>query len=183
MIGRRLLALAGALALAACGAPERDWGPPSPALWEVTGAHGERGWLFGTIHSLGDDLAWRTPTFERAIAGSGLLVVEAADIDDPSPAAWDVLARTPGQPPLTERVPRAHSAALRQALEKAGLDEAEFADVETWAAALRLASALREESGEGVDLALLRAGRGHAVHALESVSRQLAIFDRLPPAD
>jgi hypothetical protein len=37
---RRLIALAAACALAACGEPARDWPDPSPALWEVSGRNG-----------------------------------------------------------------------------------------------------------------------------------------------
>src|SRR4029079_372377 len=50
VIGRCLLALAGALALTGCGAQEQKWPPPSPALWEVTGGGGAEGWLVGPSH-------------------------------------------------------------------------------------------------------------------------------------
>ena len=72
----RLLALAGALALAGCGAPEREWPAPSPALWEVTGADGARGWLFGTIHALPDGVEWRTPALDEALTQAATLVVD-----------------------------------------------------------------------------------------------------------
>ena len=82
---RRLTALAAALALAACGteAPNdsaRDWPEPSPALWELSGRHGEKAWLFGTIHALPDGAEWRTPAFERAFAASDLVMVEIGDL-------------------------------------------------------------------------------------------------------
>lgn len=182
---RLLLAIAGALALTGCGVPERDWPAPSPALWEVTGADGTRGWLFGTIHALPEGAEWRTSIVDAALGNAGVLVVEAADMADNEarPTAWQMLAVTPGQPPLTQRVPHEQADAVKTALDKAGLDEADFADLETWAAALTLANALREENGEGVDLALMRGYRGHVTRSLEGVTPQLAIFDRLQPED
>ena len=80
-------------------------------------------------------------------------------------------------------MPRGDAAALKAALELAGLDESAFAETESWAAALTLASALRKEDGEGIDLALLRDAKGKRVAELEGVAGQLAIFDRLPQAD
>ncbi len=83
--------------LTACGEPERDWPAPSPALWEVSGPQGERGWLFGTIHSLPDGAEWRTPAVDRALAASDVLVVEIAALGDRKQAteAFAARARTP----------------------------------------------------------------------------------------
>jgi uncharacterized protein YbaP (TraB family) len=178
---KRIAALLAALGLAACAQPETA----APALWEVTGPGGAHGYLFGTIHSLDEDVAWRSPVLEQAFAAADTLAVEAAGIEDAEATAriWQGLAMTPGQPPIAQRVAGKDAANLAKALKKAGLDEHDFANVETWAAALRLANALNTENGEAVDLALLRDGRGKRVVELEGVAGQLAIFDRLPPAD
>jgi uncharacterized protein YbaP (TraB family) len=172
-------ALLAALTLAACAQPE----PATPALWEVTGADGAHGYLFGTIHALDEDVVWRSPAFERAFDDADTLVVEASGLDDAQATAriWQGLAITPGQPPLSRRVRDAKT--LQAALNKAGLSERDFADVETWAAALNLASSLNQEDGEAVDLALLRDANGKRVVEFEGVVGQLAIFDRLPAAD
>ena len=83
MIGRILaLALALAAALAACGGPEEDWPPPSPALWEVSGPDGETGWLFGTIHALPEGVEWETPALEAALDRADALVVEVANLGE-----------------------------------------------------------------------------------------------------
>lgn len=176
---RRVAALLAALTLAACAQPE----PATPALWEVTGADGAHGYLFGTIHALDEDVVWRSPAFERAFDDADTLVVEASGLDDAQATAriWQGLAITPGQPPLSRRVRDAKT--LQAALNKAGLSERDFADVETWAAALNLASSLNQEDGEAVDLALLRDANGKRVVEFEGVVGQLAIFDRLPAAD
>ena len=116
---RRLLVLAAGLALASCGAPEREWPAPSPALWEVTGADGARGWLFGTIHALPDGVEWRTPALDEALGDAGTLVVEIAALGDAAAAgeAFEAVSTSPGLPPLLQRVPAGDRAALAGALD------------------------------------------------------------------
>lgn len=180
----RLLALAGALALAACGAPERDWPAPSPALWEVTGPDGARGWLFGTIHALPDGVAWRTPALDTALGQSGVLVVEVAALGDRTAAtkAFEAVATSPGLPPLLQRVPAADRPVLARALERAGLAERDLARTESWAAALLIANGARDgETGNGVDRELL--AQHLPVVALESHAVQFALFDGLAGED
>ena len=184
MISRLLLALAGALALAGCGGPARDWPDPSPALWEVTGPEGAQGWLFGTIHSLPEGARWRTPAVDEAFASSSLLVVEVAELgrSDEAGAIFRRLATTPGLPPLTQRVPPAERPALAAFLDRAGMDEDAFSETESWGAALILAnSARRSDSGNGADRALI--AEASRVEGLESFEEQYAAFDRLPAAE
>jgi uncharacterized protein YbaP (TraB family) len=129
---RALAALLGALWLAGCDVlpaePAHDWPAPSPALWEVTVPGGDqRIWLFGTVHALPDGVEWRTPALEEALAGSDMLVVEIADLDDPSgPSLFEEMSHTPGQPPLTERVERAQRPALRALIDRAGYGDGDF---------------------------------------------------------
>ena len=180
----RLLGLLGALVLASCGAsPAEDWGDPAPPLWEITGPDGEQGWLLGTIHALPDDVAWRTPALESALARSDLLLVEIADLSSANLATtFEALARTPGQPPLTARVAPDERAALAELMERADADDDDFANIETWAAALMLASAVRtSDTDNGVDRALI--ADADAVIGLETIAGQLGIFDGLSEAD
>ena len=184
MIGLRLLALAGALALAGCGGAGREWPAPSPALWEVTGADGAHGWLFGTIHALPDGAEWRTPAVESAIGEADLLVVEIAGLGDREAAAeaFGAVSTSPGLPPLLQRVAPADRPALAAALDRAGLDEDDLARTESWAAALLIANGARASEAEnGADRALLE--RGLPVVALESFAAQFALFDRLAEDD
>ena len=181
---RTLAALALALALAGCGAPARDWPDPSPALWEVTGPGGAHGWLFGTIHSLPEGAKWRTRAVDQALARSGVLVVEIADLGDAAAAkdAFDKLATTPGLPPLSQRVPARDRPALAAFLDQAGLDDDAFPHTETWGAAMILANRVRQgDPDSGVDRALIAGAK--QVEGLETFAQQYGVFDALPPGD
>jgi len=180
---RACLLLLSALVLASCGSePKRDWPAPSPALWEVTGQDGQRGWLFGTVHALPDGVEWRTPVLERALGESGVLVVEIADLADGDNGLFDEVAHTPGQMPLSQRVAPDERGALAALMKRAGSKDGDFSDIESWAAALMLSSAVRSgDPANGVDRALMDAAQ--RVEGLESYAQQYGLFDALPEAD
>ena len=180
----RRVIFAALLALAACNrAPEPQH---RPALWQVTGPDGEAGYLFGTVHALPDGLVWKTPAIDRAIADSGMLVLEIIDPSDETAAraAFVRLGTTPGQPPLEQRVDPAQRAALKAAMAKTRLQPAQFATLEDWAAALTLSFALEARDGydpdNGADRALLAAIGKRPVVGLETLEGQLGLFDALP---
>jgi hypothetical protein len=180
-----LPALLAALSLAsACSrAPEQP--PPSPALWKVSGAHGEHGYLFGTIHALPNGIRWHTKKVDAAFAASTTLAVEAKGIDsaEQMTAIFERLATTKGMPPLGSRVPPDERELVENALAGQRLTDRDFASVETWAAALTLANAYQlGKSANGVDRALLRSAKGKRVVEFEGVEPQLHIFDALPEA-
>lgn len=182
MRGRALwLALLGAVALAGCKPVPL---PAKPALWEVTGPNGQRGWLFGTIHALPHPVAWRSPVIASALGGADRIVVEIAAVGDTSAmrGEFTALARTPGQPPLASKLPAALRGKLAAELKEAGLDDSRFADVETWAAALTLAQAGAKDmdSANGIDRAVVALAGRRPVVELEGTRAQLGIFDRLP---
>jgi len=184
VIGRCLLALAGALALTGCGAQEQKWPPPSPALWEVTGGDGAKGWLFGTIHALPEGAGWDTATLDAALGQSGVLVVEIANLKDPHAAAvaYGEAATATDLPPLLQRVPPQDRPELAAALERVGFDDADFRYTDSWAVALDLANAARSgEFANGVDRGLL--GRGLPTIGLERFADQFTMMDRLAPDD
>ena len=181
---RLVLALAGALLLAACGEPEREWPEPKPALWEMVSPEGRRGWLFGTIHSLPLEVRWRTPALEGALANSGVLVVEVVDVGDTAKAesVFERFARNENLAPLSQRVAPEDRADLAAFLDRAGSGETDFATTDTWAAALMLANRARQlEAGQNVDRALVDV-RSEVV-GLESHAVQYALFDALPPEE
>lgn len=185
MIARTILGLALALGLAACQQePARYWPAPSPALWHVTGPDGAEGWLFGTVHSMPEGAAWETPMLGDELDKADLLLVEIADLGNATDAsdAFEDLAHSPAQPALLARIDPARRPQVAALLDSAGLGEDDFADVETWAAALMLSGTGRiGDPALGVDRALLR--RGPRAEGLEDHSSQLAIFDALPQTE
>lgn len=180
---RRFLAVLLLFALAACRQAE----PVNPALWQVTGPNGERGWLFGTIHLLPNSVDWRTGKVDEALKQTDLLVLEIARIDDTDALRrqFEAAAHSPGLPPLSQRVDPALRPALAKLLREAGAKEEQFADVETWAAALMLASATVKDAdpGNGIDRALVEALPALPRTELEGGEAQYRIFDQLPEQD
>jgi len=167
--------------LFACG-PEPQ--PAKPALWRVEGPGGQTAWLFGTIHSLPRPARWRSAAVDSAFARADRIVVEVAGLDDDAAMAevFTRLARTPGLPPLSQRVRPDLRPALARLLGKGGMEESRFRDVETWAAALTLAR-IGEKAGDsanGIDRAVIAGAGGKPVVELEGAARQLGIFDALP---
>jgi uncharacterized protein YbaP (TraB family) len=185
--GRRLAAF-GAIAATACAsAPSAEAKPASPALWKVADADTTI-YLFGTIHLLPPGTKWRSPTFDKAAAGSDTLVVET-DIDESDPSATlgelFKLAISPGLPPLAERVKPEQRAALATAIQKSGVPAAAFDKMETWAAAfLLLAGQFKDlglDSESGVESVLKKqfVDGGKPIGQLETNAEQLGFFDTL----
>ena len=189
---RRGLAALGLAALAGCATtPAEVTGPGGrPAMWQVADAD-TKVFLFGTIHLLPKDYAWRTPEFDQAIAGSQSLVVETI-LDEKNPQAIvGVLSRlgfSPGLPPIVERVSPAKRAQLEAAIVKSGTPRAAYDRMETWAAAFMLLGGQFRElglSGEaGVETVLRTAftQAGKPIAQLETNDEQLGLFDTLPEA-
>ncbi|PHR16756.1 MAG: polysaccharide biosynthesis protein GumN [Sphingopyxis sp.] len=162
-----------------------------PALWKVTGTQpGQVGvvYMFGTIHILPNDVQWRTPALETAIAESDQLVIEVLGLDDPQSAAkiFSRLAVSPGQEQLESRIQPALRKDLDRIIDAANISERSLNRMETWAAALSLASAqtrsLGLDSSGGVEKKLTAQFKkaGKPITALETIESQLSYFDRLP---
>lgn len=169
------------LIAAACG-PQPQ--PAKPALWLIEGPHGQKGWLFGTIHALERPALWRSPAIDAALAEADRVVVEIAGLSDSKAMAAEFarLSHTPGLPPLSERIDPALRPTLAALLKREKLDEARFADVETWAAALTLARAGggSVDAAYGIDKAVMAAAKGKPIEELEGARGQLGLFDALP---
>lgn len=184
MIAKRItsLVIAGALWLTGCGAPfepETDWPDASPAIWEITARSGEKGWVFGTVHALPDDMAWGSSVLDEAFEKAGVLVVEVANLDDPAGMGFFAdLSETPGQPPLQSRVEPGERPALQALMEEADMADTDFGRVESWAAAMMLSSEVRSgDPANGVDRVLIH--NAEDVIGLEGFSQQLEMFDTL----
>lgn len=185
---RSLLTGLAAFAIAACGSTSTA-APARPALWKVSDPDTTI-YLFGTIHVLPKDVAWRTPAFDAALNGADELVLEIADQNDKAAAAqtFRTLAVSPNLPPLLERVPAEKRPALQAMLTKAGLKPQTLDPLETWAAAVTLGAALYAGAGLTADNGVERALSGAAEQTakptvgLETTAQQLGYFDALPEA-
>lgn len=180
----RIAGLFAALALlASCKAQPPP--KPAPALWEVTGENGEHAYIFGTVHSLPPGYEWATPVLDRAFAASEELLVEV-DLAAKGGSIADIferLGRSPNLPPLSHRLPAAQRKALEQAMAGKGLDDSDFAGMESWAAAITLSQAYEGNDGDGVDIALLKSAKGKRIVELEGAEKQLRMFDALPESE
>lgn len=185
----RLLTLFALLLVAACGeAPAPQ--PPSgkgPALWTVE-RDGLKGWLFGTIHVLPKGVAWETPAIRQAMAEADRLVLEAADLQDEQKtlSLFESMGRSPGLPPLEQRVPANDAPELDRIMADGGTNTQLLSGYESWAAAMLLSAASQQSLGvsqsDGVEPVLIATFRkaGKPIGGLETVGRQFGAFDTLP---
>lgn len=160
--------------------------PPAPLVYEIASADGSvEGWMVGTIHALPASARWRTPAIETAVTNADLLVVEIAALDSGAAIArtFAALATSPGLPPIEQRLPADLRPRLAALLLRGDFEEGDFAETETWAAALTLARVdAAGDPANGVDRALIADFKGRRVREFEGAGAQLAIFDRLPEA-
>ena len=138
--------------------------------------------MFGTVHALPRDLAWGTPLLDRTFRDAGVLVVEVENLEAPGgPDLIENLSTTSGQPPLLARVDASHRPVVAALMRDAGMEEGDFSDTETWAAALTLAGAVRlGDPRYGVDRALIDSADERI--GLEGFAVQIIMFDRLSDA-
>lgn len=186
-IVRRALAVLG-LATVAVAAPQAASAAAKPALWEVSDPDTTI-YLFGTIHLLPQNYAWKTRAIEKAIARSDTLYVETlVDTNNPQALAAELarLGFSRGLPPIANRIHPAKRALLEAAIAKSGVPRHVYDQMETWAAAFTLLGVQFKELGlhgqHGVEQTLREAfaAAGKPVGQLETNSEQLGFFDTLP---
>ncbi|GAB5488710.1 MAG: TraB/GumN family protein [Parasphingorhabdus sp.] len=192
---RTLVATLFAVLLAACSTSEpvqlNTVKEGKPALWKVTGTKPEQlgsAYLFGTIHLLPKNVQWRTPLLEKSIAESDNLIIEVLGLEDTQAAAkiFSKLAVSTKQPEVEQRIKPSLRDELDVMIENAQIPEFALNRMETWAAALSLASAqttnLGLSSAEGVDkkLAAQFRDKKKPINGLETIEQQLGYFDQLP---
>lgn len=184
---KRALAFVGFAAVSVAN-PQAAEAAAKPALWEVSDPDTTI-YLFGTIHLLPQNYAWKTRAIERAIARSDTLYVETiVDTKDPRALAGELarLGFSPGLPPIASRIHPHKRPLLEAAITKSGIPRKVFDSMETWAAAFTLLGVQFKELGlhgqHGVEETLRQAfaAAGKPVGELESNSEQLGFFDTLP---
>lgn len=162
-----------------------------PALWKVTGSRADQlgtAYMFGTIHLLPKNVQWRTAVLEKAIKESDNLTIEVLGLEDTQAAAkvFSKLAISTEQPEVEERIRPSLRDELDVIIDKADIPEFALNRMETWAAALSLATAqttnLGLSSSEGVDKKLAAQFREvkKPIKGLETIEQQLGYFDQLP---
>jgi uncharacterized protein YbaP (TraB family) len=166
-----------------------DLAQAEPLLWKVTNGAATV-YLFGSVHLLKPGAVWDTPKVEAALARSGELWEEVANIDDMAAARPLVqsLGLDPGHP-LTAKLDPAHQVALASALKTLGAPPTAFDPMRPWLAAVTLDIAPLLKAGydpkAGVDILIKHAAdqRGLPVKGFETLAQQLHYFADMSPKD
>ncbi|WP_205518105.1 TraB/GumN family protein [Sphingorhabdus sp. Alg239-R122] len=197
MLHRLILPIFTAVFLTACGqsantAPVDIVQPddPSPALWEIS-SKGQPSYLFGTVHILPENIAWQDNVVDAAIARADHLILELDPAETPERIGdiFTVMATTPGQPPLKNRIDTDLHDEAADIMQEYSLPASLFANVESWGAALMISSSLSGKTGArgefGVEEILTSAFRknGRHISGLESATQQFGYFDGLSESD
>lgn len=175
----RGLPLTALFTLAACGTPPEK---VTPALWEVTGPAGERGWLLGTVHALPEPVDWRSPKVDAALQRSDILVLEITDSGSQVARIFNDLSKTPDLIPIEARLSEADSKRLSETLHRYGITTSSLKNIETWGIAITLAQRVQSQSDakHGLEAELKKAVAGKPITEMEGAATQLSIFDQLP---
>lgn len=158
-----------------------------PALWAVRNAHTTI-YLFGTVHLLPHDTAWRSPALDAALTNSRTLYIEITD-DNPANMATLVLqyGLDPAHP-LADRLDQAQRQQLTAAAVQAGVPGGmqTLNMMRPWLAALTLATAPLLKAGldpqHGVDkqLKAQMLADGKTVLGLETAGQQIRFLADMP---
>jgi uncharacterized protein YbaP (TraB family) len=103
-----------------------------PALWKVKGS-GATIYLFGTVHVLKPDTAWRSAKIDAALKSADVLWLEVTNADDP--AAMQPLIQKYGLDPahpLSTKLDAASKAKLTRFVAGLGMAEPQFEPMRPW---------------------------------------------------
>ncbi len=159
---------------------------PKPGLWMLADADTTI-YLFGTVHVLPKNFAWRSAKIDAAVQASDTLVLEIADAGDDAKTAatFTDLAMSPGLPPVADRVPADRRAKLDALIAKVGIPAPALQSFESWAVAITLAAGMLAEMGispeDGVEQQLTADFKRlkRPIAGLETTPEQLGFFDKL----
>lgn len=158
-----------------------------PALWIVKDADTTI-YLFGTVHLLPNDTAWRYPALDKAIADSRTLYIELTDDDQANMMALVMRYGLNAAHPLPTLLDHAEMLRLNTAADKAGVPNGTqtLNTMRPWLAALTLATAPLLKAGldpeQGVDkqLRAQMASAGKQVLGLETAEQQIRFLADMP---
>ncbi|MEM8985524.1 MAG: TraB/GumN family protein [Pseudomonadota bacterium] len=186
----RRAALAAVTVLVAC-AETAPVGESYPPLWKITAPDGMEAHLFGSVHMLPKNIAWRSPAFEAAFAQADRLVLEVSAAELSSSAAASHIAahgRLPANETLADHLTPKDYATVMAAAETYSLSETQFIRTAPWLATLQLAvSAVAADGGAaeaGVETVLAADAKvlGVPVEGLEQLDDHLDTLSGLPMA-
>ena len=162
----------------------------TPAMWRVTGPHGTA-YLFGSIHVMKPNVDWETPKVKAALAGSGVVYLEVANLDDA--AAVQPLAMQYGldkEHPLSTKISKEDVALLDAAAKGMGLPgEQVFEPMQPWlvSASLQVLPMLKAgfAPSSGIDTKLLAETKGQQkpVRGFETMADQIHMLADVPQAE
>ncbi len=157
-----------------------------PALWKVQGPHATV-WLFGTIHLLKPDTAWRDSAVDQALKASQALYLEVPNIDDQANNRAVVLKYgVDPKHPLSTRLDPLQRAALIKVLADYNVPEAQLEPLRPWLAATVVESLPLLKAGfdpkQGVEMSLMAEARaaGKPVKGFETTEEQARYLADLP---
>lgn len=151
-----------------------------PSLWVVKDADTTI-YLFGTVHLLPNDTAWRYPALDHALADSRTLYIELTDDDQANMAALVLRYGLDAAHPLPDLLDPPELRQLKTAADLAGVPGGmqTLSMMRPWLAALTLATAPLLKAGldpqHGVDkqLKAQMLGAGKQVIGLETAEQQI----------
>lgn len=151
-----------------------------PAIWKVKGAHGTV-YLFGSVHVMKPDVAWETAKVKSALAASGTMYLEVADLDNM--AAVQPLVMQFGldpEHPLSTKISKDDVALLDAAAKSLGLPgEQAFEPMQPWMVSMTLSVLPMVKAGyspnSGIDTTLLAESKAaqRPVKGFETMTEQI----------
>jgi uncharacterized protein YbaP (TraB family) len=172
--------------LVSAPAEARATRPPEPALWEMS-AGKSKVYLFGSIHMLPRDWAWRTPAIDAAIRSSNVFVFETAMTQDQT-NKMSLFVQDHGRLPhgqmLSRRLSPRGLRDFESALSRTPLDPKSVDTMRPWLALIVLGDyqiqngPLRSFVEEGVDYTLEQEAweRRKTIRYLETSESQLEML-------
>lgn len=159
----------------------------TPAMWRVKGPHGTV-YLFGSIHVMKPNVDWETAKVKAAFAGSDVLYVEVANLDDA--AAAQPLAMQFGTDmahPLSTKISKDDLALLDAAAKSMGMaGESMLEPMQPWlvSTALQMLPMLKDgyDPQSGIDMKLLADAKAaqKTVKGFETMTDQVHLLADAP---
>lgn len=170
--------------------PAADVKPGNPAIWTIEKPNGGTITLFGSVHLLPGNQAWRTEAFTAALAKADVVVFETPIADMATPEVQQYLAKSIMNPPgvtLSTLLNAEEKATVEKAAAFVGVPFASMEAFRPWFAGLQMALVMIMKQGfdpnAGIDKLVEDEARtaGKTLGYFETAMEQLDIFTTMPP--